>query len=201
MYWSVHQYHSPMTGAQIVVVPYKGAPQATTDVVGGQVQLSLASAASSTPHIQSGKLRALAVTATRRVAALPDMPAVAEALPGFEVIGWYGVIGPANLPRPIVTRLHGELVKILNQPDVRERIINDGSEPVGSSPDDFRQFMLADMDTELQAARALLYRTCVLIDMTEALRRHLASDAGAATSCTMSSAPIRSFCPMPTSAP
>ena len=70
---------------------------------------------------------------------------MAEALPGFEVVGWYGVIGPANLPRPIVERLHDELVKILNRPDVRERIVADGSEPVGSTPAEFRQFMLTDL--------------------------------------------------------
>ena len=70
---------------------------------------------------------------------------MAEALPGFEVIGWYGVIGPANLPRPIVARLHAVLIKILNQPEVRERIVADGSEPAGSSPEEFLQFMLADL--------------------------------------------------------
>ena len=134
-----------MTGVKAEHIPYKGTGPSLVALLGGEYQFSFAGLLGAQPHVRSGRLRALAVTATRRVAALPDMPAVAEALPGFEVIGWYGVIGPATLPRPIVTRLHGELVKILNQPDVRERIINDGSEPVGSSPDDFRQFMLADM--------------------------------------------------------
>jgi tripartite-type tricarboxylate transporter receptor subunit TctC len=95
--------------------------------------------------VRAGKLRGLAVTTPKRLAALPDMPAVTEALPGFEVVGWYGVIGPANLPQPILTRLHEELVKILNQPDVRSRIESDGSEPVGSSPEEFRRFMQADL--------------------------------------------------------
>ncbi len=81
----------------------------------------------------------------RRLAALPDPPAMAEVLPGFEVVGWYGVIGPARLPKPIVMRLHDELVGVLNQPEVRERIVADDSEPVGSTPEDFRQFMLADL--------------------------------------------------------
>jgi len=66
-------------------------------------------------------------------------------LPGFEVVGWYGVIGPANLPGPIVARLHEEFTKVLSQPEVRERIVADGSEPIGSTPEDFRQFMLADL--------------------------------------------------------
>ena len=96
--------------------------------------------------VRAGKLRGIAVTTPKRVAALPDVPAVAEALPGFEVVGWYGVIGPANMPRPIVARLHEELVA---HPEPcrtsRERIMADGSEPVGSSPEEFRQFMLADL--------------------------------------------------------
>ena len=71
---------------------------------------------------------------------------MAEALPGFEVVGWYGVIGPANMPQPLVARLHGELVKALNMPDVRACIEGDGSEPVGSSPEDFRRFMHADLN-------------------------------------------------------
>ena len=95
--------------------------------------------------MRAGRLRALATTASKRSAALPDLPTVAEALPGYVVIGWYGVIGPANLPRPNVARLHAEMIKILNEPQVRERIVADGSEPVGSSPEDFRQFMLADL--------------------------------------------------------
>jgi tripartite-type tricarboxylate transporter receptor subunit TctC len=95
--------------------------------------------------VKSGKLRPLAVTAPKRVAALPDLPAVAEALPGFEVVGWYGVLAPAKLPRPILTRLHDEMVRIVNQPDMRERIVADGSEPVGSTPEEFRRFMLADL--------------------------------------------------------
>jgi tripartite-type tricarboxylate transporter receptor subunit TctC len=69
---------------------------------------------------------------------------MAEALPGFEIIGWYGVIGPAKMPEPIVARLHAELLKILQSPEIRDRIVADGSEPVGNSPEAFRQFMLAD---------------------------------------------------------
>jgi tripartite-type tricarboxylate transporter receptor subunit TctC len=90
-------------------------------------------------------LRALAITTPARVPTLPDIPAVAEALPGFSVVGWYGVLGPAKLPTPIVARLNDEFVRILNQPEVRERILADGSEPVGSTPEDFRRFLVADL--------------------------------------------------------
>jgi tripartite-type tricarboxylate transporter receptor subunit TctC len=96
-------------------------------------------------QVRAGKLRGLAVTTPKRIAALPELPAIAEALPGFEVVGWYGVLAPANLPQPIVKRLHEELIRILNAPDIRERILADGSEPVGSAPEDFRQFLLADL--------------------------------------------------------
>ena len=139
------ELYKQMTGVKAEHIPYKGTGPSLVALLSGEYQFSFAGLQGAQPHVRSGRLRALAVTASRRVAALPDLPAVAEALPGFEVIGWYGVIGPANLPRPIVARLHAELIRILNQPDVRERIITDGSEPVGSSPDDFRQFMLADM--------------------------------------------------------
>jgi tripartite-type tricarboxylate transporter receptor subunit TctC len=95
--------------------------------------------------VRSGKLRGIAVTTPKRLAAMPDVPAVAEALPGFEVVGWYGVLAPAKLPKPILDKLHGELVKILNEPDVHERILKDGSEPVGSSPEEFHKFLDADL--------------------------------------------------------
>ena len=76
---------------------------------------------------------------------MPDMPAVAEALPGFEVVGWYGLLAPAKLPAPIVAKLHTEMIKILNQPDIRERILFDGSEPVGSTPEQFGKYLHADL--------------------------------------------------------
>ena len=134
-----------MTGVKAEHIPYKGSGPAMMDLVAGQYHYNFAGIQGAQTLVRSGKLRALAVTAPRRLAALPDLPAVAEMLPGFEVVGWYGVIGPANLPGPIVTRLHEELVKVLSQPEVRERIVADGSEPIGSTPGEFRQFMLADL--------------------------------------------------------
>jgi tripartite-type tricarboxylate transporter receptor subunit TctC len=135
-----------MTGVKAEHIPYKGSGPALMDLIAGQYHFNFAGLQPSQVQVRAGKLRGLAVTTPKRLAALPDMPAVAEALPGFEVVGWYGVIGPASLPQPILTRLHEELVKILNQPDVRSRIESDGSEPVGSSPEEFRRFMRADMD-------------------------------------------------------
>ena len=134
-----------MTGVKAEHIPYKGSGPALMDLIAGQYHFNFAGIQAAQVQVRAGKLRALAVTAPKRLAALPDLPAVSEVLPGFEVVGWYGVIGPAGLTKPIVTRLHDELVKILNQPEVRERIVADGSEPVGSAPEDFRQFMLADV--------------------------------------------------------
>ncbi|HTQ73077.1 MAG TPA: tripartite tricarboxylate transporter substrate binding protein [Burkholderiales bacterium] len=134
-----------MTGVKAEHIPYKGSGPALIDLIAGQYQFNFAGLQPAQVQVRAGKLRAIAVTTPKRLAASPDIPAVAEALPGFEVVGWYGVIGPAGLPAPIVARLHDEFVKVLNRPDVRERIVADGSEPVGSAPEEFRQFMLADL--------------------------------------------------------
>ncbi|MSQ50318.1 MAG: tripartite tricarboxylate transporter substrate binding protein [Betaproteobacteria bacterium] len=139
------ELYKQMTGVRAEHIPYKGTGPALIALLANEYHFNFAGLLGAQPQVRAGRLRALAVTAPRRVAALPDLPAMAEALPGFEVIGWYGVIGPANLPRPIVARLHSELVRILNIAEVRERIVNDGSDPVGSSPEEFRQFMIADL--------------------------------------------------------
>src|SRR2546430_10808316 len=134
-----------MTGLKAEHIPYKGSGPAMMDLVAGQYHYNFAGIQGAQALVRSGKLRALAITAPRRLAAMPDLPAVAEMLPGFEVVGWYGVIGPAHLPGPIVTRLHEELAKALGQPQVRERIGADGFVPIVSPPGEFRQFMLADL--------------------------------------------------------
>ena len=134
-----------LTGVKAEHIPYKGSGPAIADLVGGVYHFNFAGMQAAQTLVRAGKLRAIAVTNPKRVPALPDIPAMAEALPGFEVVGWYGILGPANLPRPIVARLHGELVKILNMPDVHERIVADGSEPAGTSPEEFTKFLQADL--------------------------------------------------------
>jgi tripartite-type tricarboxylate transporter receptor subunit TctC len=134
-----------MTGVRAEHIPYKGSGPAMQDLVGGVYHYNFAGMQAAQTLVRGGKLRGIAVTNPRRVPAMPEIPAMAEAVPGFEVVGWYGVIGPANLPAPIVTRLHDELVRILKQPDVHERIVSDGSLPVGNSPEEFRKFMHADL--------------------------------------------------------
>ena len=139
------ELYNQMAGVKATHVPYKGSGPALADLVGGQYHYNFAGMQAAQTLVRSGKLRALAVTTPKRVAALPDLPAVAEALPGFEVVGWYGFLAPAKLSAPILARLHAEIVRILNQPDMRERILSDGSEPVGSSPEEFGRYMHADL--------------------------------------------------------
>lgn len=139
------ELYKQMTGVKAEHVPYKGAGPAMMDLIANQYHYNFSGLQGAQTQIRAGKLRGIAITTPRRVPSLPDVPAVAEALPGFEVVGWYGVIGPAGMPAPLVAKLHGEFVRILNLPDIRERIVADGSEPVGSSPEAFRQFMLADL--------------------------------------------------------
>ena len=139
------ELYKQITGVKAEHIPYKGSGPAIMALLSGEYQFNFAGLQAAQPHVRSGRLRAIAVTSPRRLAALPDVPAMAEALPGFEVVGWYGIIGPANMPKEIVLRLHDELVRILNRPDVRERIVADGSEPVGSTSEEFRTFMQNDL--------------------------------------------------------
>ena len=139
------ELYNLMAGVKAQHIPYKGAGPSLIDLVGGQYQYNFAGMAGAMTMVRAGKLRALAVTAPKRLAALPDVPAMAEVMPGFDIVGWYGVLGPAKLPKPILTRLHDEIVKILRQPEIARRIEEDGAQPVGNTPEEFRQFMLADL--------------------------------------------------------
>jgi tripartite-type tricarboxylate transporter receptor subunit TctC len=123
-------------GVDILHVPYKGSAPAVADLIGGQVSIMYDTVASALPHIRSGKLRPLAVVTAKRSSALPEVPTLAEtALPGFEVTTWFGAMAPAKTPKEIVTRLNAEMVKILNTPEVRKRLLDAGAEPLGNSPE------------------------------------------------------------------
>ena len=139
------ELYNLMAGVKAQHIPYKGTGPAIIDLLAGHYHYNFAGMAGAVIQMRAGKLRGLAVTAPKRLAALPDVQAMAEVLPGFEIVGWYGVIGPAKLPEPIVTRLHDEVVKILRQKDITDRILADGAEPVGNTPEEFRQYMLADV--------------------------------------------------------
>jgi tripartite-type tricarboxylate transporter receptor subunit TctC len=131
-----------MAGTKIVHVPYKGGGPAMTDLLGGQINLIFATAASAVPHVQSGKIRALAVTTSKRSRLVPDLPTVAEAgLPGFEANNWYGIVVPAKTPRPIVDRLNKEFVAVLNTPDVKEILFKQGLDAAPSTPQEFGAYI------------------------------------------------------------
>jgi tripartite-type tricarboxylate transporter receptor subunit TctC len=142
-------------GIDVIHVPYKGGGPALSDVVAGQVQALFSLALAASPQIKAGRVRALATTGAKRSTVVPDLPTVAEAgLPGFEVIGWFGWLAPAATPKPIVTRLHGELVRALKLPDVRERLLSQGTEPVGDSPQEFAAFMKSEYAKWAKVIRA-----------------------------------------------
>jgi tripartite-type tricarboxylate transporter receptor subunit TctC len=142
-------------GIDITHVPYKGAAPALTDVVSGVVSMGFMTALSAVPHMQSGRLRPIAVAAERRLQQIPSVPTMAElGLKDFEVSSWSGLFAPARTPPEIVARLQREVSRILSLPDVREKFAAQGAEPVGSSPEQFRAYVRAEIDKWAQVVRA-----------------------------------------------
>lgn len=134
-----------MTTTKMVHVPYKGMSLALIDLVSGQVSLSFATSLSVIPHVQAGRLRALASTGAQRSPALPALPTVAETVPGYEASLWYGFAGPARIPADIVRRLNAEIVAALKFPDVRERLAAQGIDVQTSAPEEFAKLLVGDM--------------------------------------------------------
>jgi tripartite-type tricarboxylate transporter receptor subunit TctC len=128
-------------------VPYKGAVPALQDLLGGRISMIFSSMPPALPHVLSGKIKALAVTSAKRSPVTPDVPTLAEAgLPGYEVINWYGVLGPAGLPKDIVAKLNGEVHRILTLPDVKERLASQGAEVLTSTPQEFGIFIKSETE-------------------------------------------------------
>ena len=135
-----------MAKVQMTHVPYKGVAPAMTDLLGGQIQLIVSTVLSAMPHIQSGKLRALAVTTTKRSAALPNIPTVAEsALPGYEATAWSMLMTPAQTPRAIVAHIHTSAARAIDNAEVRKRYAAEGGEAVGSTPEYAAKFLTAEI--------------------------------------------------------
>lgn len=145
-----------LTRVRFVHVPYKGAGQVLVDLLGGHVHLAFPTVPAAMPHLKSARLRALAVTAAKRSSALPDLPTMSEAgVTGYEVIGWYGVLAPARVPKEVVSLLGDEISKILRAQEVRDRLLREGAEPVGNGPDEFGSFLASDVDKWAKVVRAL----------------------------------------------
>ena len=136
-----------MTGASFGHIPYKGSGPLTTDLLGGQITMSLDTVTPVLPHIKAGKLRALAVTTARRSAALPDVPTLDEAgLKGFNIGTWFGVLAPSATPRDVLARLNTEMVKVIQSPDFRKRMDEIGAEPIGNSAAQMAQQIQAETE-------------------------------------------------------
>jgi tripartite-type tricarboxylate transporter receptor subunit TctC len=145
-----------MAGIDLIHVPYKGSSPALTDVMGGQVAVMSVNMPPAVPLVKAGKLRALAVTTRTRSPLMPDVSTVAESgLPGYETVAWFGVLAPAGTPKEIVNRLSAEIAKIARSPEMRERLLSMGAEPVGGTADEFAAVMARDIAKWTTLAKAV----------------------------------------------
>jgi tripartite-type tricarboxylate transporter receptor subunit TctC len=144
-----------MAGITLTHVPYKGSGPGLTDLAAGRLAVAFSTALSVMPFVKSGRLRALAVTGSARSSFVPELPTVAESgLPGYEASTWYGVLAPAGTPRVIVTRLNAEIVKVLALPEVRDRLIPQGIDPLGNTPEQFAAYLGAEIVKWAKVIRA-----------------------------------------------
>jgi tripartite-type tricarboxylate transporter receptor subunit TctC len=143
-----------MAGIDLQHVPYKGTAPALTDVMGGQIAAMFSNALTARPQIDAGRVRALAVSGARRIEALPNVAAVAEAVPGYEAMQWYGLVAPAGTPPAIVSRLNAEALKALRSDEMKERLALDGAEPVGTTAAEFAAFIRSELEKWARVARA-----------------------------------------------
>ena len=135
-----------MTHVQFLHVAYKSSGQALIDLLAGNLQLAFPTTFAGMPQIKAGKVRAVGVTSLKRSRSLPDTPTIDESgVRGYEVVGFYGILAPAGVPQEIVARLNSEIVKALRSPDMRERLLRDGAEPVASTSEEFRAYIAADV--------------------------------------------------------
>jgi tripartite-type tricarboxylate transporter receptor subunit TctC len=144
-----------LAGVEMTHIPYKGAAPAMQDLVGGQIQLMFDNLASSLTQVRAGRVRALAVTTPARTALAPELPTIAESgLAGFDISTWFGVFAPAGTPREAIARLHAEFTRALSSPDVREKMINLGAEPVGNTPAEFATYIRAEAEKYARVIKA-----------------------------------------------
>jgi len=142
-----------MTGIDVLHVPYKGVTPAMVDTVSGQVQFLSSVIPAVLPTIRSGKLRAIAVTSAKRSSLVPDLPTVAETVPGYEFIGWYSLMAPTKTPQAVVTKLNAELVSILKTAEFRARLSSLGAEPMSSTPKEMGAYLADQQDKMRKAVR------------------------------------------------
>ncbi len=144
-----------MAGIKIIPISYKGTGQAINAVMGSEVQLFVISPLVGLPQVQAGKLRALGVTGLKRSRGMPDIPAIAETLPGYEQIVWHGVMAPAKTPKPIADKLTREFIRIIKLPDIHERFSSQGLDPVGSSPEAVTALIKQEIQLYIRMAKQI----------------------------------------------
>jgi tripartite-type tricarboxylate transporter receptor subunit TctC len=144
-----------MTGIDVVHVPYKGSPPAITDVISGQIQFMLNSIPTVLPLAKAGKIRALGVSGARRSPAVPEIPAIAETVPGFEYVQWFAMLAPAGTPAAIVNKINAEMVKMIADPPFAQRLINLGAEPQSCSPAELSAYMRKDSERWARVIKGL----------------------------------------------
>ena len=138
---------SMMTGAKLTQIAYKGAPQVMTALIGGELQVYFSAPVVAIPQMKAGRVRALGVSTKKRLAVIPDVPTIAEAgVPGYEVVGWNGILAPAKTPRAIIERLNADIVKVIRTPEVEADILAQGIEPIGNTPEEFGRIIRADVE-------------------------------------------------------
>jgi len=143
-----------MAGVDITHVPYKGAPQAVTDVLAGHIQMTFNSIAPIIAHIRAGRMKVLGVASSKRSSQLPEVPTISEAgVPGFEAENWFGLFVPAQTPKKIIARLNEAIVRVMRSPEIQKQFIALGAEPVGNSPEEFAAFVRRDMEKYARVVR------------------------------------------------
>lgn len=143
-----------MTGTKMTHIPYKGAGQAVIALASGEIDMLFTTIIAALPHIDSGRMRALAVTTLKRAPSMPNLPTVDETLKGFESDNWYGLFFPAKTPAPIISRFHAEMTKVLTDPDVKKLMENQGAVPLASSPDEMSAYLLREIDKYAKVIKA-----------------------------------------------
>lgn len=148
-------FFEQMTGGKMVHVPYKSSAESLGALIAGQgADVIFENLAPAMPHIKAGKLRALGVTSARRSSAVPEVPAIAETLPGFDIVSWQAVFAPAGVPQPIVDRLSAEMIKAVNDPEIKSKLVAQGIEPGGMTPAELGAFQKAEVEKWARVIKA-----------------------------------------------
>ena len=148
-------FFEQMTGGKLVHVPYKSSAESLNAILSGQgADVIFENLAPALPHIKAGKLRALGVTSAKRSSSVPDIPAIAETLPGFEIVSWQAIFAPAGVPQPVVDKLSGEMIKAIRDPEIRDKLVAQGIEPGGMTPAELAAFQKSEIDKWARVIKA-----------------------------------------------